>query len=596
MKILITQKKFEKIDDEKFLNYIKKFELNNNNNDFNILTSRDDSLLKTMIKQKTKNLYLKRHKLNLSLEKNSLDNTQINNSNNNKNYFILNTKEINPKNIKHITKKSLLNTDRFTTKYHVQRLLNQKHNLNKFINNNKNQLENDIHNNNTTINNSINITINNYSKTIENNKNNNNRKRKWKSIEKEKTNQSLIHPFKINEESSFYPNEKILNTESNQNNKIKTEEIIIKSYNEKKNKINNINNNNEDKMLINKLLKMQKNYSKNKNSFSHKSFDHRTLIKNRNSNNQLTKNKKINRSVDNYYIKQKNKNEKNILKKITKNKKPTKNIKNLKKFNKFVNNPLKIKTDNFSMNNNKNYNNISLNNSIVNQINLNNNISFRNKKNKLDYLNVKNLPNLTERLNTEKSNDKYLNSFYLLTESERLKLNTIEKKKKKENSLEKSNKLNYLKTKNNHIKKRNSIQNSLILMNKGKKTQQNPINNYINTYKNSNSINYKIYNEFDINEIENIQLRPKKYEGIIDIICISYKNLRESILFIKKILEKKNIIFLHTSPYIFKCSKDCKKFDIEICRIESDLYYYNVKSKNKLDIFQKNLVLNIFEN
>ena len=133
-------------------------------------------------------------------------------------------------------------------------------------------------------------------------------------------------------------------------------------------------------------------------------------------------------------------------------------------------------------------------------------------------------------------------------------------------------------------------------MNKGKKTQQNPINNYINTYKNSNSINYKIYNEFDINEIENVQLRPKKYEGIIDIICISYKNLRESILFIKKILEKKNIIFLHTSPYIFKCSKDCKKFDIEICRIESDLYYYNVKSKNKLDIFQKNLVLNIFEN
>ena len=281
-----SQKKFEKIDDEKFLNYIKKFELNNNNNnDFNILTSRDDSLLKTMIKQKTKNLYLKRHKLNLSLEKNSLDNTQINNSNNNKNYFILNTKEINPKNIKHITKKSLLNTDRFTTKYHVQRLLNQKHNLNKFINNNKNPLENDIHNNNTTINNSINITINNYSKTIENNKNNNNRKRKWKSIEKEKTNQSLIHPFKINEESSFYPNEKILNTESNQNNKIKTEEIIIKSYNEKKNKINN-NNNNEDKMLINKLLKMQKNYSKNKNSFSHKSFDHRTLIKNRNKNNK----------------------------------------------------------------------------------------------------------------------------------------------------------------------------------------------------------------------------------------------------------------------------------------------------------------------
>ena len=130
------------------------------------------------------------------------------------------------------------------------------------------------------------------------------------------------------------------------------------------------------------------------------------------------------------------------------------------------------------MNNNKNYNNNSLNNSIVNQINLNNNISFRNKKNKLDYFKGKNLPNLTERLNTEKSNDKYLNSVYLLTDSEKLKLNTIEKKKKKENSLEKSNKLNYLKTKNNHIKKRNSIQNSLILMNKGKKTQQNPINNY----------------------------------------------------------------------------------------------------------------------
>ena len=512
-----------------------------------------------------------------------MNSTQINN----KNYFVLNTKEIYPKNLKHITKKSLLNTDKFTTKYHVQKLLSQKRNLNKFVNDNKNlPLENDIQNNNTTINNSINITINNYSKTIENNKNNNNKKRKWKSIEKEKTNQSLIHPFKINEESSFYPEEKILNTESNnQKNKIQTEQIVIKSYNEKK---NNINNNNNDNFIINKLLRMQKNYNKNKNSFSHKSFDNRILKNKRNSNNQLIKSKKINRSVDNYLIK-KNKNQ-NLLNKITKNKKQSnKKIKNLKKYNKFLNNPLKIKTDNFSMNNNnKNINNISLNNSIGNQMSINNNITQRNKKSKLDYLKVKNLPNLTERLNTEKSNDKYLNNFYLLTETE--------KKKKKENSLEKNNKTNYLKTKNNHIKKRNNFQNYMMFTNKGKKTQRNSINVNNFSYKNSNSINYKIYNEFDINEIENIQLRPKKYEGIIDISCISYKNLRESILFIKKILEKKNILALHTSPYIFKCNKDCKKFDIEICRIESDLYYYNVKSKNKLDIFQRNFILNIFEN
>jgi hypothetical protein len=328
---------------------------------------------------------------------------------------------------------------------------------------------------------------------------------------------------------------------------------------------------------------MQKNFNKNKNSFSHKSFDNNLLIKKRNnSNNKLINYKRINRSLDSYSMRQKIKNKINeSLKSNNKNKKQSNNfkgIKNSKKYNKFVNHPLKIKTDNYSINNNKNNN--TLNNSINNYVNQN-----RNKKSKLDYLKIKNIPNLTERLNTEKSKDTYTNSIYLFSESEKMKLMTIEKNKTKVSSLEKINKNNNLKNKNNYIQKRNSLQNYLMFINKGKKTQQN----------NTNKNNLTFCNEFNINEFESLQLRPKKFEGIIDIICISYKNLRDSILYIKKILEKKNILFLHTSPYIFKCSKDFKKFEIEICRIEGDIYYYYVKSKIKLDNVQKNLILNIFE-
>ena len=87
---------------------------------------------------------------------------------------------------------------------------------------------------------------------------------------------------------------------------------------------------------------------------------------------------------------------------------------------------------------------------------------------------------------------------------------------------------------------------------------------------------------------------PRKYYGIIDLLCVSYKNLEDSIKYIKNILKNNSIFFIQTTNYIFRCNKFSTSFDIEIVEIDKKIYYYLIKIKNGSVFTEKKLIKQFF--
>ena len=92
-------------------------------------------------------------------------------------------------------------------------------------------------------------------------------------------------------------------------------------------------------------------------------------------------------------------------------------------------------------------------------------------------------------------------------------------------------------------------------------------------------------------KIKNI---PRKYNGIIDLLCISSLSLNECIKHIKIILKNNFIFNIQTTNYIFRCNKYSTSFDIEIVEIDDDLYYYLIKIKNGSIFTEKKLIRQLF--
>ena len=95
-------------------------------------------------------------------------------------------------------------------------------------------------------------------------------------------------------------------------------------------------------------------------------------------------------------------------------------------------------------------------------------------------------------------------------------------------------------------------------------------------------------------EDRNIKNVPRKNDGIIDLLCISYLSLNESIKYIKNVLKNNWIYFNQTNNYTFRCNKHTTSFDIEIVEIDEDLYYYLVKIKNGNIFTEKKLIRQLF--
>ncbi len=97
-----------------------------------------------------------------------------------------------------------------------------------------------------------------------------------------------------------------------------------------------------------------------------------------------------------------------------------------------------------------------------------------------------------------------------------------------------------------------------------------------------------------VEEKKIVKNNPRKYYGIIDLLCVSYKNLEDSIKYIKNILKNNSIFFIQTTNYIFRCNKFSTSFDIEIVEIDKKLYYYLIKIKNGSVFTEKKLIKQFF--
>ena len=73
---------------------------------------------------------------------------------------------------------------------------------------------------------------------------------------------------------------------------------------------------------------------------------------------------------------------------------------------------------------------------------------------------------------------------------------------------------------------------------------------------------------------------PSHYKGVIDIRCISQYDIKESLNRVLSRLKQKNIFYVQTSLYKFRCSKQLTSFDIELSLIDNGLCYFVVKIKS----------------
>ena len=87
---------------------------------------------------------------------------------------------------------------------------------------------------------------------------------------------------------------------------------------------------------------------------------------------------------------------------------------------------------------------------------------------------------------------------------------------------------------------------------------------------------------------------PNHYKGVIDIRCISQYDIKESLNRVLSRLKQKNIFYVQTSLYKFRCSKQLTSFDIELTLIDSGLCYFLVKIKSGGVNANVDLISNLF--
>ena len=87
---------------------------------------------------------------------------------------------------------------------------------------------------------------------------------------------------------------------------------------------------------------------------------------------------------------------------------------------------------------------------------------------------------------------------------------------------------------------------------------------------------------------------PNHYKGVIDIRCISQYDIKESLNRVLSRLKQKNIFYVQTSLYKFRCSKQLTSFDIELSLIDSGLCYFLVKIKSGGVNANVDLISNLF--
>ena len=109
-----------------------------------------------------------------------------------------------------------------------------------------------------------------------------------------------------------------------------------------------------------------------------------------------------------------------------------------------------------------------------------------------------------------------------------------------------------------------------------------------------NKFKNNVMHESFLEEKKILKNHPRKYYGIIDLLCVSYKNLEDSIKYIKNILKNNSIFFIQTTNYIFRCNKFSTSFDIEIVEIDKKIYYYLIKIKNGSVFTEKKLIKQFF--
>ena len=109
-----------------------------------------------------------------------------------------------------------------------------------------------------------------------------------------------------------------------------------------------------------------------------------------------------------------------------------------------------------------------------------------------------------------------------------------------------------------------------------------------------NKFRSNLMHESFVEEKKIVKNHPRKYYGIIDLLCVSYKNLEDSIKYIKNILKNNSIFFIQTTNYIFRCNKFSTSFDIEIVEIDKKIYYYLIKIKNGSVFTEKKLIKQFF--
>ena len=129
---------------------------------------------------------------------------------------------------------------------------------------------------------------------------------------------------------------------------------------------------------------------------------------------------------------------------------------------------------------------------------------------------------------------------------------TINNMKNQQNKTRKSS-LNIIKRPSNFSLKRN----------KNKSTNQSKIDNdKLNKYQMKKT------------------LYPRRYKGPVDLLLISYKNIKETINDLKEKLKSNKFYSMCLSRFKFKCIKNIINFQIEIVEIENNNYYFLLKVKS----------------
>jgi hypothetical protein len=154
---------------------------------------------------------------------------------------------------------------------------------------------------------------------------------------------------------------------------------------------------------------------------------------------------------------------------------------------------------------------------------------------------------------------------------------------------------------NNSITFNNDLIESNLITFANNKESESPFKNNNNNFKTLN-----IYDTIEINNNNNKNKKKKinnnnnnnknlKEINIINLSLLSFKNLNESIKDLKNKLKKKNIqIINNNNNNLFKCCKLSLYFDIEICEIEKNIFYYSFKFKNGNKKQRENFIKTFF--